>query len=142
MPSLRSLTRNDNASSSGGSADEILYFLSSVDSLLDVRVDCNHALVQLWMLADENLRVPCHRDEKGVDAAGQRSREAVCDLEADEESVSYNDRRKVSVRVVSWGGEVNVKVSEESAGVGYECAAHGKDRTDKALVHQCVDAAI
>lgn len=56
--------------------------LLSVDGLLYVGVDCDHAVVQIAMFSHEYLGVPGHGNEDGVDAAAERSSEDVTDLQA------------------------------------------------------------
>lgn len=84
----------------------------SVNSLLHLRVDLNHLLVELRVLAHENLGIPSGGDEDGVDAARQRRREAVGDLQADEEGVGNDDGGESAVGVVGWVGEDEVEECE------------------------------
>ena len=42
---------------------------SSMDSLLHMRIDHDHALIEIRMLPHKNLRIPGHGNENGIDTA-------------------------------------------------------------------------
>ena len=79
-----------------------------VNRLLNVRVDSHHVLVQLRMLPHQCFRIPRHGNEDGVDAAGEWSREAVGDLQTNEESKGQYDRCERASLVVCRVGEDEV----------------------------------
>lgn len=82
-----------------------------MNRLLNMRVDLHHILVQLWVLAHEGFRIPCHGNEDSVDAAGERSREAVGDLQTNKESEGKHNGREVASLVICRGGEDEVAIS-------------------------------
>ena len=83
-----------------------------MDSLLHVRVDLDHVLVQLRVLAHHDLRIPGGSDKDCLDTRLQRCCEAVRDLQADEESVGDDDGGETAIAVVGWIGEDEVEVGE------------------------------
>ena len=107
-----------------------------------MRVHLYHPPVQVSMFPHQHLRIPCRRYEDGVDTARQRSGEAVCNLEADEESVCYHDRCEFTVRVIAGIGEDEIEVCEQSGGVGHKGGSHRKNGTDEALVDERIDTAV
>ena len=108
---------------------------SSVDCLLDMRVDLDHLMVDIGVFAHEHLRVPSHRDEDRIDTGAQGCGEDLTDLQPDEKGEGDNYRCVCSVLVVCGRRENEVEVGEKRAGVRNECSSHGEDRSDKALVH-------
>jgi len=83
-----------------------------VNSLLDMRVHLDHVLVQLWVLAHHNLRIPCGGHEDGLNTTLQRCGEAVGDLETNEEGVGNHNRSEGAVAVVGRVGKDKVEVGE------------------------------
>ena len=83
-----------------------------MNRLLHLRIDLHHLLVQLRVLAHEDLGIPRGGDEDGVDATGQRHGEAVGDLQADEEGLGDDDGRELAVGVVARVREDEVEVGE------------------------------
>lgn len=83
-----------------------------MNSLLHMRIHLNHILIQLRVLAHHDLRIPRGRDENRLNATLQRRREAVGDLQADEESVRHDDGRERAGGVVGRVSEDEVEVGE------------------------------
>lgn len=110
--------------------------------LLHMRVHRHHLRVQIWMVPHQDLRIPSTCDKDGIDTAAERRGEDVADLQANEEGEGENNRRVRAITVVLGRREDQVAVGHESAGVTDEHGADGEDRTDKAFVDKCVDAAI
>jgi hypothetical protein len=84
----------------------------SVNGLLDVRVHLDHVLVQLWVLAHHDLRIPRGSNENGLNTALQRRGEAIGDLQADEEGICDDDGSELALRIVGWVCEDEVEVCE------------------------------
>lgn len=64
-----------------------------MNGLLDVRINADHAGVEVWVIAHQHLWIPRAGDEDGVDAAAEWGCEDVADLQADEEGEGDNDWR-------------------------------------------------
>lgn len=93
----------------------------SVNSLLHVRVNLDHVLVQLRVLAHHDLRIPCGSHENGLDTTLQRCGEAVGDLKTNEEGIGDDDRSESAVGVVGWVGEDEVEVGKAVEGETVSC---------------------
>lgn len=115
---------------------------SSVNSLLNVRVDCDHALVQIREILHQHLCIKGHGDEKGGHTTLDRDEEDVGNLETDEEGKCHDDSGKGVARVVLRLGEGDVEVGEERAEVGNGNGTHGEDGVDEAFVDECVDTSV
>lgn len=99
-------------------------------------------LIQLSVLVHQDLRIPRHGDEQGINSSGERDGEAVRNLQAYEEGVCYHDWSEVAVAVVGRVGEDDVNVGHQGAGVGDEHGAHGEDGADQAFVDERVDSPV
>ena len=55
---------------------------SSVNSLLYMRIYCNHAVVEIPVFPHEYLRVPGHGNKDRIDSAGKGSSKNVANLKA------------------------------------------------------------
>ena len=108
--------------------------LSVSDDLLHLGVHLDHLLVQLRVIPPHDLRIPARGHEDGVDAARQRRREDVGDLEADEEREGDDEGRVLSVVVVRGVGEEQIQVAEQRTGVADEDGAKREDGPDEAVL--------
>lgn len=88
-----------------------------MNSLLHLRINPDHILIQLRVLAHEHLGIPRGRDENRIDPARQRGGEAVGDLQADEESVRDDHGREFAVGVVGRVREDEVEEGEAGRGL-------------------------
>ena len=112
--------------------------LAVANDLLDLRVHSTHLLVQLWVIAPHDRGVPTSGDKDGLDTAGDRGGEDVCDLEADEEGKGQDDGGVLSIVVVGRVGEVEVEVGQKGTGVCNEEGAEGKNRSNETVLHMLV----
>lgn len=108
-----------------------------MDSLLHLRVDLDHLVIQLRVVTAHDSRVPTCGDEDGLDTTGDRSGEDGADLEPDEEGEGHDDGGEATVLIVCGRGEVEVQISEERGGVTDEYTTEGENRTNKAVL-ECV----
>ena len=97
-----------------------------MDHLLHLRVNPDHPVVEFWMIPHQHVRIPCGSNEYSVDAASDRRHEYLTYLQSDQERESHNDGRKGTSVIVSWLGELQVQIGQESAEVRYESAAHSE----------------
>lgn len=107
---------------------------SSVDSLLNMGVYGNHAVVEIRVLAHQDLWIPCHGNENRVNTAAQWRCEDVADLQSNQESKCYDDCRIAAVSVVRRRSEDEVEVSQQGAGVSNEGRSHGQNGSDQTFV--------
>ncbi|KAM5433801.1 hypothetical protein MferCBS31731_006941 [Microsporum ferrugineum] len=107
---------------------------SGSDHLLDPGIDLDHLLVQLGVLVVHDLRAPAGGHKDGLDPAGQRGREDVRDLEADEEREGDDERRVLPFAVVRRVGEEQIQVREKGARIRDEEATEREDRPDQAVL--------
>jgi hypothetical protein len=112
-----------------------------MDCLLDVRVDRDHALVEVWVFPHQHLGVPSHGDKNRINPTGQRRSEDITDLQSDQEGEGDDYRCVCAVRVVCWRREDEVEIRKECASVCYESGAHGKHRADQAFIYKRIDSA-
>lgn len=97
-------------------------------------VNPGHLFIELGMFTCQDLRVPSHRNKYGVDAARQRCREHIANLETDEERKCH-DHRRVSARCVVRGFlDVEEQVSEKCAGISNKDTTKREDRTNQAFL--------
>lgn len=110
--------------------------------LLDMRVDADHAGIQVGMIPHQDLRIPRTGHEYGIDATAKRRGEDVADLEADEEGEGNHNRSVGAILVVSGRGEDEVEVGEKRAGIGNKGRAHAEDGADETFIDKGVNSAV
>ena len=115
---------------------------SCMDGLLHMGVNLHHLVIQVRMVANHDLRIPCSSNKNAIDATTNRGSEDVADLQANQEGVGYDDGRVAAVGVVGGRREDHVQVGQQRAGVAYKGAAHAEHGADQAFVDQGVDAAV
>lgn len=84
--------------------------------LLHVRVHLNHLVVQVVVVAHQDLWVPGHGHEDGVDAGAERCSEEVAYLQADKKRKGNNDHCEVPTRVVRRVGESKPQEGHQRSG--------------------------
>lgn len=114
----------------------------SMNSLLYVRVDADHAGVEVRMIAHQHLWIPGASDKDCVNAAAERSRKDVADLQANEEGKSDNNRRVCAILVVGGRSEDEVEIGKEGTCVSDECSTHTENGADQALINKRVNSTI
>lgn len=77
-----------------------------MDGLLQVWVHLYHLVVQVVVVAHQDLGVPSHGHKNGVDAGAERRGEEVAYLQTDKERKGNNHDGEVSLRVVGRIGEL------------------------------------
>lgn len=93
------------------------------------------------MISHQDFWVPSTRHKYSVDTATQWSGKDIADLETNQERERNHDGCVSSIRVVGWFREDEIAVCKKGTGVGDECGANGKDRTDQTFVYEGVYAA-
>lgn len=97
------------------------------------------------MVLVHDLGIPAHGDKDGVDAAGQRRGEDVCDLEANEEGKGHDDGggsavAKVVVEIARVAAAEDAgleeEVRDEAADDADEEGAEAEDGTDEAFLYK------
>lgn len=61
-----------------------------MDHLLNFWIHSHHFGVEIWMILHEYVRIPCCRDEDGIDSASNRCHEDLANLQADEEAEGHH----------------------------------------------------
>lgn len=107
-----------------------------MDGLLNLRVDANHLVIELGVIADHDFGVPGGGNEDGVDAARNRGGKDVGDLEADEEGEGDDDGSVVASPVVDGVGEGDVEIGEEGRGVADKGGAEGEHGADETVLQR------
>ena len=113
-----------------------------MDHLLHLRVNPDHPVIEIRMIPHQHVRVPCSSNKYCVDAASDWRHEYLADLQSDQERESHNDGRKSTSVVVSWFGELQVEIGQESAEVRYESTAHREYGPDQTVIDKGVYAPI
>lgn len=84
----------------------------SVNRSLHMRVYCHKPCIQIRMLVHHDSGVECCCNEDGVDAARNGCDKDLTDLQTNQESECYNNRREATISVVFGIGEDQVEVSK------------------------------
>jgi hypothetical protein len=108
--------------------------LTNMDSLLDLRVDLHHLVVQFGVITAHDGWVPTSRDEDGLDTTGDRSGEDGADLKTDEEGEGHDDGGEATILVVGGRSKVEVQVGEERGGVTDEDTAERENGANEAVL--------
>ena len=113
-----------------------------MDHLLHLWINPDHPVIELWMIPHQNVRIPRSSDKYSVDATSDWRHEYLADLQSDQERESHNDGRKGASVIVSWLGELQVEIGQESAEVRYKSTAHGEYGPDQTVINKCIYAAV
>lgn len=80
-----------------------------MNRLLNLREYLDHLLVQVRVVGDHDLGVPCHSDKDGINTTAEWRGEDVADLQANEKGKGADDHGEASGRVVRGFREFEVK---------------------------------
>ena len=81
-----------------------------MNHFLHLGIDTHHAIIEVRMIAHQNVRVPCSRHEQGIDTATDRRHEYLTDLQSDEEGESHDYRGESAALVVTGFCELEIQV--------------------------------
>lgn len=113
-----------------------------MNGLLNVRVHLHHLMIQVRMISDHNLGVPCCCNKYCVDTTAERCSEHVADLETDKESERDNDGSKSTISVIRGLCEYQVEVRKQGASIPHECRTQAENRSDQTFVDESIDAPV
>ena len=94
------------------------------------------------MISHQDVRIPCRCDENGVSAAADRRHENLAHLETNQEGKRQDDGSIAATVIVGGACKLEIEEGEQSAKIANESRAHREHRTNKAIVHQCIDTSI